>query len=102
MIHINGTLLWIAAITIFTIELHRTFGKKREGAKVRLGTRVILMALITTILSGSTGFYFLYAWDIWNRLFEMNFWWIHAMILAWILFVIVFFLIDPLILKRSE
>lgn len=100
MIHIHGVLLWIAAITIITLELLRIFGKEApDESKGRPGG-FFLMVLITTTLAGSTGLFFLYEWDIWNRFSELNFWWTHAMTLTWILFSVVFFLLDPLILKK--
>ena len=103
VIHIHGVLLWIAAITMITLELLRAFRiEKGEESKNRPEVWVTLMGATTTILTGSTGLFLLYEWDIWNRLSELTFWWVHSMILTWILFSIVFFLLDPLVLKRFQ
>ena len=103
IIHIQGALLWITGITLLSLEIFRN-AKKAEGRK--LGSRMnfdgIVMTGIAMVLVGSSGLFFLYEWDIWKRLQELQFWWVHSMILTWILFGVVLFFLDPLILKRYE
>lgn len=102
LIHTCGVLLWIAAIIVITMELLRTFRKGESGKSKSLRRlEVKMMVLITTTFAGSTGLFFLYEWNLWKSLSELDFWWVHSMIMAWILFSIVFFLLDPLFLKKS-
>ena len=105
IIHVHGTLLWTAVITIISIEIIRVFAREkrrywRRPLKLRLP--VPLTFLMTLFFIGSTGLFFLFEWKIWNNLMEVDFWWAHSMILSWILFSIVFFVLDPYLLKKIE
>ena len=42
----------------------------------------------------------MYVFDAWYRYSEVRFWWIHAMTLVWILFTLILFVLEPLILRR--
>lgn len=102
LIHINGTLLWIAAIAVITIGPIRNCKKQRKDSQGQSEARIFIMLLIATVLAGSTGLFFLYELEIWNQVPGGGFWWIHSMVLAWILFSLVFFLVDPLISESTE
>lgn len=98
IIHVHGTMLWIAAITIISLEFIRVFRReKRKKQRDRLRLPVILSFFTTLVFLGSTGLFFLYEWNIWSGTTELDFWWLHSMILTWVLFGITFFLVDPLI-----
>ena len=62
--------------------------------------RFATQAKITTLLTGASGFYMLYILDAWDRYFDLSFWWIHAMTLVWILFSLVLFILEPLVLHK--
>ena len=103
LIHIYGTLLWISTMAVLTVEMLRTFRKEESGkSKNSWSLKAEMMALITTTLAGSTGLFLQYEWDLWKSLAELEFWWVHSMIMVWILFSIVFFLLDPLFLKKMQ
>ncbi|MCC8358335.1 hypothetical protein [Salinimicrobium sediminilitoris] len=103
LIHTYGALLWIIVIPIITLNLFRVLEKEERGKNhTQWSVKLTLLALITSILMGSTGLVFLYEWEIWNSIKEGDLWWTHSMILSWILFSFVFFMLDPLLLKRLE
>ncbi len=62
--------------------------------------RFSLQAKITTLLAGLSGFYMMYAMDAWDRYFELKYWWIHAMTLVWVLFTLVLYVLEPLVLHK--
>lgn len=62
--------------------------------------RFALQAKITTLLTGLSGFYMLYVLDAWNRYLDIKYWWIHAMTLVWIIFTIVLYILEPLVLHK--
>ena len=73
-------------------EQIQTF-KKIEG-------RFALQAKITTLLTGISGFYMVYVLDAWDRYLEFRFWWLHAMTLVWIIFSVVLYILEPLVLHK--
>ena len=73
-------------------EQIRTF-EKIEG-------KFAFQAKITTLITGLTGFYMLYELDAWDRYLDFKFWWVHAMTLIWVLFTLVLYVLEPLILHK--
>ncbi|HEX9600975.1 MAG TPA: hypothetical protein VF985_05765, partial [Mariniflexile sp.] len=53
-----------------------------------------------TLLTGITGFYMLYEMNAWNRYFDYRFWWLHAMTLVWIIFSLILYVLEPLVLHK--
>jgi hypothetical protein len=42
----------------------------------------------------------LYEMNAWERYLDYKFWWIHAMTLIWILFTLVLYILEPLVLHK--
>lgn len=40
----------------------------------------------------------LYYTDGWNRYTDLRFWWLHAMMIRWVMFIVILFVLEPLIL----
>ncbi|MDG1571948.1 hypothetical protein OZ410_06440 [Robiginitalea sp. M366] len=59
-----------------------------------------LQAKVTTLLTGLSGFYMLYVLDAWDRYLDYRYWWLHAMTLVWILFSLILYVLEPLILHK--
>ena len=38
--------------------------------------------------------------DLWDRFQSVRYWWMHAMVMVWLLFTVMLFLAEPLILHR--
>jgi hypothetical protein len=55
---------------------------------------------VTTLLTGLSGFYMLYQLNAWNRYLDHKFWWIHAMTIVWVVFSLVLYVLEPLVLHR--
>ena len=53
-----------------------------------------------TIIVGLTGFYMTDRLDLWSRFRSGEFWWMHAMVCLWLLFTLVLFVAEPLVLHR--
>jgi hypothetical protein len=77
--------------------------KSSEDAVVlfeKLEHRFSLQAKITTVLTGLSGFYMLDYIDAWDRYSDPSYWWVHAMTIVWVLFTMVLFVLEPLVLHR--
>ena len=105
VVHIVAVVLWIGGVAMVTTVIIPAV-KKMTSKEEQLNTfeqiegRFALQAKITTVLTGLSGFYMLYVLDAWNRYLDYTFWWIHAMTLVWILFTIVLFILEPLVLHK--
>jgi len=105
VIHIVAVVLWIGGVGMVTTVIIPAV-KKMKSKEDQLKTfeeiegRFALQAKITTVLTGLSGFYMLYVLDAWDRYLDYHYWWIHAMTLIWILFTIVLFILEPLVLHK--
>jgi hypothetical protein len=58
--------------------------------------RFSFQAKVTTLLTGFSGVYMLYAMNAWSSMQ----WWVYLMIAIWLLFTIVLFVLEPLFLHQ--
>ena len=63
-----------------------------------LERRFARQARISVLLAGISGFYLLDVLGHWERIADPGFWWLHAMIALWTIFVVMLFVAEPLFL----
>ncbi len=104
-LHVVGIILWIGGVametTVLLVAMRRTADaveRVRWFKKVEQGFS--WQARLTTLLVGGTGFYMLYALDAWSSLATIEGFWLHAMILVWVIFTVVLFVLEPLFLHQ--
>jgi len=105
VIHVLAVVLWIGGVAMVTtviIPAVKRFSSKEDQISTfeKIEGRFAIQAKITTLLTGITGFYMLYELDAWDRYFDLSFWWIHAMTLVWVIFTLVLYVLEPLILHK--
>ncbi len=105
VLHVLAVILWIGGVAMVTTVLIPAIKKlknKEEQIKTfeQIEGRFALQAKVTTLITAITGFYMMYELDAWDRYFDYRFWWIHAMTLVWVLFTLVLFVLEPLILHK--
>lgn len=104
VLHVIAVVLWIGGVAMVTTVIIPAV-KKMSSRQEQLETfekiegRFSLQAKITTMITAITGFYMLHLYG-WDRLLELRFWWIHAMILVWLIFTVVLFILEPYILHK--
>ena len=105
IIHVIAVILWIGGVAMVTTVIIPAV-KKMKSKEDQIKTfeaiegKFALQAKITTLLTGLSGFYMLYAMDGWDRYLDYKFWWIHAMTLVWILFTLILYVLEPLLLHK--
>lgn len=105
VIHIIAIVIWIGGVAMVTTVLIPAI-KKMKSPKDRMETferiegKFALQAKITTVLTALSGFYMLYYLDAWEKFLYWQFWWLHAMVLVWLIFTIVLFILEPLVLHK--
>ena len=105
ILHVLGVVLWIGGVAmVTTVLLPATERMKTPVERVMFFETVergfALQARITTLVTGLSGLYLVYQLDLWRRFAQIEFWWMHAMVLVWALFTLMLFVLEPLLLHR--
>jgi uncharacterized membrane protein len=104
-LHVLSIVLWIGGVAFVTTVLLPAIRRLR-APNDRLALfdaierRFAWQSRITTILAGLTGLDMLVRLDLWRRFLFASYWWMHAMVVVWLLFTVMLFVAEPLILHR--
>ena len=90
-IHVLAVVVWIggaAMVTTVILPMVRRAPMPAEGQVLleAVERRFIWQARIATLLVAASGFYMVQRLDLWNRFRNIEFWWMHAMVLLWLIF----------------
>ena len=104
-LHILGVVLWIGGVAFVTLVLlpavkHLRVPVDRVEFFEQVEAGFSRQAKFTTLLTGLSGFYLVHRLSAWHRFADVQFWWMHAMVLVWVAFTIVLFVLEPLWLHR--
>lgn len=104
-IHIFSVLMWIGGVAFVTLIVIPSVRANyppadRLSAFERIEGRFAPQARIWVLLAGSSGFWMIYRSELWGRFVDPQFWWMHAMVGLWTLFVIILFIAEPLVIHR--
>lgn len=104
-LHVLAVVHWIGGLSIVTLVLlpglirvvpaveRLTLFELIEG-------RFAFQARISTLVAGASGFWMTYRLAAWERFTEPRFWWMHAMVAVWAIFIFMLFVAEPLFLNR--
>jgi len=103
VIHVLGVVLWIGGVAMVTTTLLpavRSLPEHEDPVDFfeRVERRFARQARVVTLLTGLSGFYLVHRLGAWERYLLPEFWWIHAMTLVWLLFTLILFVLEPLVL----
>ena len=104
-LHVVGVVLWIGGVAFVTTTLIPSLKKMTDTDKrltlfEQLEGKFAFKARIVTLITGLTGFYMLEYMQAWERFQQLEFWWVHLMTLIWLIFTLVLFVLEPLVLHR--
>jgi uncharacterized membrane protein len=105
VLHVLAVVLWIGGVGMVTTVLLPAIRRQYEPPQRfpifhALEQPFARQARITTALAGASGFYMAWRLDAWDRFRSAVFWWMHAMVLTWLVFTLMLFVIEPLFLER--
>ena len=105
VLHVLAVVLWIGGVAMVTTVLLPAVGnmktpRERVEFFERVERRFAWQARVTTLIAGVSGFYMVHYIDAWNRFAQAAFWWMHAMVIVWVLFTVMLFILEPLVLHR--
>ncbi len=100
-VHLLGLVHWIGGLAFVTLVVlpaarHAIAPADRLAFFERIERRFAFQARISVTLVGISGFVMTDVLDAWYRFQELGFWWMHAMVLVWLLFTVMLFLAEPL------
>lgn len=105
IVHVVAVLFWIGGVAFVTLvvmpsvrSLHAP--DDRLAAFHKLEGRFAPQARLWVLLAGASGFWMVWRAEMWDRLYDLHFWWLHAMIALWLVFTAMLFVIEPLFLHR--
>jgi uncharacterized membrane protein len=104
-LHVLGVVIWIGGVAMVTMVLlpavqRGDLGQNRLQVFEAIERRFAWHARFATIVVGLTGFYMTQRLEFWDRFRSGGFWWMHAMVCLWLLFTLVLFVAEPLVLHR--
>lgn len=103
-LHVIGVVFWIGGVAMVTTTLLPSVVRLDDSGALALFERVerrfARQSRWTTSIVGLTGFYLVYALDLWPRFAELRYWWMSSMVLVWALFTLMLFVLEPLVLHR--
>ena len=104
-LHVLGVVIWIGGVALVTMVLlpavqRGDLGPNRLQVFEAIERRFAWYARLATIVVGLTGFYMTQRLDLWGRFRSGGFWWMHAMVCLWLLFTVILFVAEPLVLHR--
>ena len=105
VVHVLAVVLWIGGVgmvtTVLLPAIRRSYPPpQRFAAFHTLEARFARQARLATAVAGISGLYMTWRLDAWNRFEAASFWWMHAMVLTWLIFTAMLFVIEPLFLER--
>ncbi len=106
-VHVLSVVVWIGGVAMITtviLPMVRRSQMPTEGQALleAVERRFIWQARIATLLVAVSGFYMVERLDLWDRFRNIEFWWMHAMVLLWLIFTFVLFIGEPLVSRTHR
>lgn len=104
--HVLGVVIWIGGVAFVTLVILPTV-KKWKSAEDRIELfekiehRFIIIAKITSMITGLSGFYMISKLHAWERFLYASYWWMWGMVIVWLIFTLLIFIIEPLFLHKK-
>lgn len=104
-LHVLGVVVWIGGVwmatTVALPAVRRgLLGKDPVAAFHNFEARFVWQARTAVLIVGLSGFYLIERMDLWDRFADPHFWWMHAMVIVWALFMLLLFVGEPFVLHR--
>lgn len=100
ILHVLGVVFWIGGIAMVTTVLLPTLMRLQSLTEAmdlfeQFKQRFAAQARFSTLFVGISGIYMTHALDAWHRFMQWQYWWMHTMVLIWLLFTVMLFVMEP-------
>ena len=104
-IHVLALIHWIggmAAVTTIVLPRARRLpdAKDAVAAFETFERHFAQQVRVSILLVGLSGVYMLIKLDAWDRFLYASFWWIDLMVAVWVLFALMVYVLEPLVIHR--
>ncbi len=104
-VHVLALVHWIggvAVVTTIVLPRARTLPDARAAlaAFELFEGRFAAQARVSILLAGLSGFYMLEKLQAWGRLLDPAFWWLTLMVVVWVVFALMVFAFEPIVVHR--
>jgi len=103
-LHVLAVIIWIGGLSLITSVVlplvRRSPPAERWALFEAVERRFVWQARTAVLLVGASGFYIAWKLEMWDRFRQPGFWWMHAMLVLWLLFAAVLFVAEPLGAER--
>lgn len=104
-LHVLAVVHWIGGVSMVTLVIlpaikHFAEPARRQSLFKAVEGRFSGQAKISVTLAGLSGFYMTWRLDAWYRFLDPAYWWMHAMVLVWLLFTFILFIAEPLFIHK--
>jgi uncharacterized membrane protein len=104
-LHVVSIVFWIGGVAFVTTVLLPAVRclkvpEERMTFFDQIERRFAQQARISIAIVGVTGFYMIYRFNLWGRFRYGAYWWMDMMIAVWLIFTVMLFAVEPLILHR--
>lgn len=99
-IHVLSVVIWIGGVYFVTFAVLPALRQTPDAVDrfEALEVRFTKHARIVVTVAGLYGFYMLYKLDGWDWYQSIDYWWVHAMTILWMIFTFFLFVAEPLFL----
>ena len=106
-LHVLAVIHWIgglAFVTLIVLPLGRLHSTGDEGLTLfdSLERRFATQVRFSVPLAGATGLWITSRTDLWGRFADPHFWWMSAMLGLWLVFMLMVFVLEPLLHERFQ
>lgn len=102
-LHILSIVIWIGGVSFVTVVLIPLLRTNKDMDSLTLfnqiENRFAYIARAVVLIAGISGFYMVYQLNAWDRFFDLTFFWMHAMLILWLMFMVALFIVEPFFLK---
>ncbi len=104
-LHVLAVVLWTGGAGFATVALlpalrRVTNTDQRIAMFQAVESRFAPVARSSIVVAGATGLYMVYRLDACAWFTMPSYWWMHAMVLVWVLFAALLFIVEPFFLHR--
>ena len=106
-LHVLAVTHWIGGlsfVTLIVLPLARSRSTSEDGFALfeSVERRFAAQVRVSIPLAGATGLWMTYRLDFWGRFADPHFWWMSAMLWLWLIFVLMVFVLEPLLHDRLQ
>lgn len=106
VVHVIAVLMWIGGVAFVTLALMPAIRvDQAPAARIHafhaIERRFSTQAKLWVVLAGASGLWMVWRYDMWSRFAEPQLWWMHAMVGLWLVFMLMLFVLEPLVLHKA-